>query len=375
MYKHTRASQTGNTTLLVIGIAIIAVLVGLFVQTGMNKPKKFPEFSKTIILPNPKNIKFTEFTDHTGNSFNKAQFDGKWTILFFGFTNCPDICPSTLQTLSKVKLALQNESVWSNYQVVMISVDPETDTVDRLASYVPYFDSEFIGLNADIEATKQFAKQVGVLFVKRENDNGAAYEVDHSASIILIDPQGRWAGAISAPHTADSISADLIKLAKFTGPVTRKTKNEKPAQSTSKKADQKSPNTSIHPDTQAALTINQAWIRPAPPNVTAMAAYFEISNNTNQDIQIVDSNSSAFDMTMIHNTVIEGGVAKMVHMDGLTVPANGQVKLAPLSTHMMLMRPESPLKEGDTVDITLIDENDNEYDYQINVRQAPNTNH
>ena len=132
----TPSTQNGNTTALFIAIAILAVVIGLFVQTGTNKPKALPEFSKTIILPNAKKINHTEFTDHNGNAFGKTQFTGKWSIVFFGFSNCPDICPTTLQTLKQVKAQLQAESVWSNYQVIMISVDPETDTTERLANYL-----------------------------------------------------------------------------------------------------------------------------------------------------------------------------------------------------------------------------------------------
>ena len=361
-------SQRGNTTVLFIGIAVIAILIGFYVQTGGKKPKEFPEFVKTIILPNAKEVSYPNFTDHTGKPFTKENFLGKWSIVFFGFTNCPDICPTTMQTLKQVKQNLQASSNWGNYQTIMVTVDPETDTSKRLSNYVTYFDPEFIGLTTDKETTAEFGKQLGILFIKRQVDGSDNYEVDHSASIILINPQGQWAGVIGAPHKADTISADLEKLAKFTGSIEKVVEN-KPVQPSAAPSN----NTETDTNNSSALTVNNAWIRPAPPNVTSMAGYFDIQNNSDKAIKIIDSSSPAFDLTMIHNTVIEDGIAKMVHLDGLTIPANSKVSLAPSGKHVMLMRPESPLKQGDSITLTLIDEDDKEYQYEIFVRPQPSS--
>ena len=102
-----------------------------------------------------------------------------------------------------------------------------------------------------------------------------------------------------------------------------------------------------------------------------MAGYFDIHNNSTETITIVDSKSELFDMTMIHNTVIEDGIAKMVHMDGLSIPAKSTVRLKPLGTHLMLMRPNKALKVGERVSVTLIDDNNQEYQYTIDVRSEP----
>ena len=94
----------------------------------------------------------------------------------------------------------------------MVSVDPERDTQERLKNYVPYFDSEFIGLRGDLDTTTKFAKQMGILFIHQEPEN-EFYQVDHSASIILVNPAGEMAGVITAPHKANEITNDLIALA------------------------------------------------------------------------------------------------------------------------------------------------------------------
>lgn len=362
-----RDQQYGNTTFLFVGIALLAIMIGFFVQTGMSRPQPLPEFNKMIVFPTAKNITPITFTDHHGQDFGLQQLQNKWSILFFGFTNCPDICPTTMQTLKQVKQSLQEKSLWGNYQVVMISVDPETDTPERLANYVPFFDPEFIGISSSVEKTTAFAKQLGILFIKRDNDENGRYDVDHSASLILINPQGQWAGVIGAPHKADAISLDLATLAEHTGPIKQRPKQSsiqpKAKSTSSTEAKQNSP-LSIND-----LVIKQAWVRPAPSTASSMAAYFELTNNTNKDIEIVNSTSPAFDMTMIHNTVIEQGLAKMQHMNSLVIPANSTVVLEPLGKHMMLMRPENVLKLGDSVQITLIDGNGKHYQYDIEVRQ------
>ena len=363
-------SQTGiaSNKLLIIGIGLLAIIVGFYVQTGVNQPTALPEFDKTIILPTAKTVSYPDFINHESEIANKELFLGKWSVVFFGFTNCPDICPTTMQTLKQVKQSLQKETVWENYQTIMVTVDPETDDSERLNSYVTHFDPEFIGLTTDIETTTKFAKQLGILFVKRETEDSNRYEVDHSASIILINPQGQWAGVISAPHKADTIANDLIKLAHYSNKTAQQNQSKPLAATIDSTQTENVNNSSAQKD---PLVIENAWIRPAPPNASAMAGYFDIHNNSSETITIVDSHSSAFDMTMIHNTKIEDGIAKMVHLDGLSIPPNSKVTLKPLGTHLMLMRPNDPLNVGDKVTVILEDENENEYEYQIEVKPQP----
>lgn len=362
-------NQKGKSTLLIVLVAIVAVVVGLMVQSVRNRPIEMPELSQTILLPTPKIIDAVGLLDHHGQPFGLDRMQGRWTVLFFGFTNCPDICPTTMHTLSQVKRQLASAGVWHNYQVVMVSVDPERDSQQRLANYVPYYDAEFIGVSGSVEDTQAFARQLGILFVKREVDENGAYEVDHGASMILVNPQGRYAGVITAPHQADSISQDLIKLAEYQG-VEPQAAAELPAASNTPAASAKPAQKplSAAPSTQD-LSIGKAWIRPAAPGVNSMAAYFSLRNNSNRTIEIVESSSSAFAATMIHDTVIEDGVASMQHLDGLEIAANSTKILAPMATHMMLMQPVKPLVLGDSVDLTLIDSKQVRYTYQIEVRE------
>ena len=119
------------------------------------------------------------------------------------------------------------------------------------------------------------------------------------------------------------------------------------------------------------LVVSDGWIRPAPPNVPSMAAYLNLTNESDSDINIVGIESSNFSMAMIHETIIEDDVAKMQHMSELIIPAGETVKLTPLGTHMMLMRPIEPLSLGDITDLTMISQNGARFTYKIEVKEAP----
>ena len=107
---------------------------------------------------------------------------------------------------------------------------------------------------------------------------------------------------------------------------------------------------------QSSLMFKNAWVRPTPGHARSTAAYFQLINNSKQDIIIVDSQSPNFEMTMIHDTQVKDGLVSMNHLDELLVPAGGTVELKPLGLHMMLMQPSAALNLGDSVPITLIDD-------------------
>lgn len=351
----------GKNSALFITVAVVAILLGIFIQTGGNKSKELPEFEKLILLPVPRTINAPIFDSHLGEKTDGNFFKNKWSILFFGFTNCPDICPTTLQTLKNVKRDLEQNELWQNYQVIMVSVDPERDTPEQLAKYVPFFDSEFIGISTDETTTAAFAKEVGVLFFAQQKGDDGRYDVDHSASLILLNPNGQWAGAITAPHKQETISNDLIKLAKYAGAKQSIVSSTKPQ--TIKTAE-----TNVSTD----IAIVNAWIRPAPPTASSMAAYFELVNNSDEDLKIVDSSSPDFELTMIHSTQIEDdGIARMQHLDSLVIPSKQRVVLEPLGKHMMLIQAVKPLNLGDTATIRLISDQGIEIVSEIKVQQGP----
>jgi protein SCO1/2 len=367
--QSTQKPSSGNKSyFLFILVAIVAIGSGLLVQSSKTPPANLPEFKKTILLPTTKPLVDVNFIDHNSKEFGIKQLQGKWSILFFGFTNCPDICPTTMQTLKQVKADLTQAGVWHNYQIIMVSVDPERDTTDRLAQYVPYFDSEFIGITGSLESTESFAKNVGILFFKGEETNGG-YDVDHGAAIILVNPEGQYAGVITAPHIQSTISQDLIALADYAGvePTSESNKSIKGLVN-SPTIPATTNTTSETTNAPQGLVIENAWIRPAPPGSQSMAAYFDLVNNSKQDIVIVESNSPAFSMAMIHNTVIKDGLSSMNHLDELLIPANSKVSLSPMAAHMMLMGPKQSLKLGDSAEIELVSNDGRKYQITVSVK-------
>lgn len=126
-------------------------------------------------------------TDHTGKTRTLADFHGKAVALFFGYTHCPDVCPTTLADMAQVRRLLGKDG--DRLQVLFVTVDPERDTQALLAQYVPAFDSSFLGLYGDAQTTAQVARAFDVLYQKQPTKSG--YNVDHSSGTFLINPQGR----------------------------------------------------------------------------------------------------------------------------------------------------------------------------------------
>ena len=128
-------------------------------------------------------------TDHNGKMRTLADFRGKAVVVFFGYTQCPDVCPTTLMQLKDALHQLGADG--KRVQVLFISVDPERDTRELLASYVTAFDPEFLGLSGDAEVTARTAKEFRVFFQKQAGSTPGSYTVDHTAGSYVFDPQGR----------------------------------------------------------------------------------------------------------------------------------------------------------------------------------------
>lgn len=189
-----------------ITIAVILIFITLVMAGFINKittPRVLSALelraNGTFVFDKPRIINEFNLLDHSGEPFTLQQLQGKWSLMFFGFAACPDICPTTLAQLKQVKVQLDPD-VRDQIQVVMVSVDPARDTVDKLAQYMPYFDPEFIGLTGEFLQIKRLANQLNMAFVKvRSGDDPMDYTVDHSANIALVNPKGHYHGFIKAP--------------------------------------------------------------------------------------------------------------------------------------------------------------------------------
>jgi len=145
------------------------------------------------------------FTDELGQPFNNTQLQGKWSFVFFGYTSCPDVCPTTLQNLNFIYNDLI--AIADNSQVLLVSVDPKRDSSNKLSQYIAYFNSKFRALRAEHDVLFPFSRNLGLMYAitskqatdaeKPESDEN--YWVDHSASLALINPEGKVA-AIFRPE-------------------------------------------------------------------------------------------------------------------------------------------------------------------------------
>ncbi|MBI4842800.1 MAG: SCO family protein [Nitrospirae bacterium] len=195
--------------------ALVAA-ISLWSWRGINNPSKaeasVPRSSTRLFEP-PIPLNALSLTDHNGREFNAVRFMGNWTFIFFGYTNCPDVCPVALVDLNAVYSGLEKGYELGNTKVVFVSVDPQRDSLGHLAEYVTYFNKNFLGITGTPGQIEEFAGKFGAAYKKVYNEGkGEDYLVDHTASIMLVDHLGRLIAVFPPPHDANFIKAEFIKL-------------------------------------------------------------------------------------------------------------------------------------------------------------------
>ncbi len=192
---------------------IIPLLCAAALLAACTPPPEPPQLSRGTLLPSPKPLLDFTLTDHTGAAFTRANLTDGWTFAFFGYTHCPDVCPTTLASL--VQLRRQLEGTMPSGELpgtVFISVDPERDTPEQLAEFMPYFHPEFLGVTGDEEQILTVTRQLGILHAKAEDAGADDYLVDHSAAIILFDPDGAFHAVFGVPHDPVAMAGDFLAL-------------------------------------------------------------------------------------------------------------------------------------------------------------------
>ena len=148
--------------------------------------------------------------DHTGKARTLADFRGKAVVLFFGYTQCPDVCPTTLAALAEAMRRLGPDA--ARVQVLFVTIDPERDTAELLSHYVTAFDPSFLGLSGDAEATARTAKEFKILYQKQPGRTPETYTMDHSAGTFVFDPAGRLRLYVGHGQDADVFAHDIREL-------------------------------------------------------------------------------------------------------------------------------------------------------------------
>jgi len=193
---------------LLAGIAIVAILGGAMSAQFMHRTD-LPDIklSNGTLLP-PRAIPEFQLLDASDQTITRAQLMGHWSLLFFGYTSCPDVCPTTLTTLAQVQKQLADLHNEKRLQMVFISVDPKRDTPVQVGQYVKFFSPDFVGLTGATKNIEQFTQAMGVPVVIHDSGNGA-YTVDHAATLFLLDAQARLVAVFSPPHNVATLANDL----------------------------------------------------------------------------------------------------------------------------------------------------------------------
>ena len=182
-----------------------ALAAGVFVALKSSTPAE-PRFA--TVLPAGGDLPEFSLLDQHGAPVNADSFRGQWDLVFFGFTHCPDICPTTLQTLANVRSELVASEADVVPRIVLVSVDPERDTPEILGRYVGYFGPDNLGITGDLEQLKRLTSGLGIYFEK-VNIVEEDYGVDHSAAVLVVDPDGKFVALFSAPHSVGNYLHDL----------------------------------------------------------------------------------------------------------------------------------------------------------------------
>ncbi|MFQ6022131.1 MAG: SCO family protein [Acidiferrobacterales bacterium] len=151
-----------------------------------------------------------QLQDQDRRPFTQAQFRGRWTLVFFGYTHCPDICPLTLTEVKGLYKRLAETPYQKDTQIVFVSVDPKRDTPEFLKRYVQHFHSSFMGVTGSQEQLNRLTRALGIVY--RYRGEGDDYLVDHSSSMLLVDPEVRLYATFSAPHEAKVLAHDYIAI-------------------------------------------------------------------------------------------------------------------------------------------------------------------
>ena len=196
----------------IVALSILATSIGFYISLKQSQNRlEQNNIVQSLFWPNPKEIVDFTTKDHNGDLFGLEQISEKWTFIFFGYTNCPDICPITMSVMTDAYRTLIDE--YKNIQIIFVTVDPDRDNIDKLKSYVSFFDPDIVGLYEKPTTENSLTKQIGVAHYNNKEDG--KYIVDHSASIFIIDPKMRLVSKISPPHKSDEIIEKFKKIKRF----------------------------------------------------------------------------------------------------------------------------------------------------------------
>ena len=196
-----------RSTAVIALVAVTAFTMGIVANLWRDRAATL---SAATVYPTPRSLPEVRLKDHHGDNLGRERFSGGWDLLFFGFTHCPDICPTTLQALGQLRKQLADLNPSIQPRVWLVSVDPERDTPQVLARYLDHFAAGFSGITGSTDQVTQFAAGFGV--AHQRVAEGDDYIVGHTAALFLVDPNANLAALFSAPHDMAKIASDYRVL-------------------------------------------------------------------------------------------------------------------------------------------------------------------
>ncbi|HZJ94146.1 MAG TPA: SCO family protein [Thiopseudomonas sp.] len=209
---HSSKGRRLFLSILGIGLAVgFGLLMGKYLTVDDRSFSQAAVHDAGIIrLPSSRALPALQLTSTRNTVQDTQALTGQWSLVFFGYTFCPDICPTTLAELRKLNKLLP-EDIKSNLQILMVSVDPQRDTVDQLQQYLQYFDPSFIGLTGELSDIQTLSNALSIPFIPGDTSQ-PHYTVDHSGNLAIIQPDGRQFGFVRAPLEIEKLAAQLPKI-------------------------------------------------------------------------------------------------------------------------------------------------------------------
>ena len=197
---------------------IIFILLILFSITGIftyfqslpSLLEKKPSLITGKILVRPMEIDNFELIDQNNEVFNKKSLEGGWTVLFFGYTNCPDVCPTTIYKLAEIKNGIKEDLPSANFNTVLVTLDPDRDSTERLDEYIGYFDETMLGVTGTYENIQSFTSSLSVFYQRINKEEG--YDFNHTASIFVFDKDGSLFATMSPANTVGELESDFFTI-------------------------------------------------------------------------------------------------------------------------------------------------------------------
>jgi protein SCO1/2 len=202
-------------------LALITAVAGagLWLWREQVKPSDWaaaPAPLQALLWPVPRPVADFELRTQEGNAFRSADLRAHWSLLYFGYLQCPDVCPTTMQSLQGLRklLTKADPKLAANTQFIFVSVDPGNDTPERISAYLDFFGDGLVGLSGDPAQLAQLASSLGVMYAEFSDPQGTR-SMDHTTSIIIVDPHGRGVAALPAPHQPTSMLEQFQSVQRF----------------------------------------------------------------------------------------------------------------------------------------------------------------